>query len=61
MDTKDFLDALRKKNELTIDRRPNLACEACWQKRMHRPEEWAQFHPRAGEGIFPTVYINKEK
>lgn len=29
----------------------NPDCPACQSKKQHNPEEWAKFHPHAGEGF----------
>lgn len=34
----------------TIARTLHPDCPACQAGRMHAPEEWAKFHPHAGEG-----------
>jgi hypothetical protein len=34
-----------------IARTPNPDCPACLARRRHRPEEWLQFHPKAGTGF----------
>lgn len=42
---------LKERADLTVNRTPNPDCPACQVKRLHKPDEWKEYHPRAGEGV----------
>lgn len=37
-------------SDKTIARTPNVDCPACWDERLHTPEERRAYHPDAGHG-----------
>jgi len=34
----------------------NPNCPACQESRKHKPDEWKQYHPMAGEGYSGTAW-----
>lgn len=47
-----LLEQLREKSRADIQRTPSPDCSACQARRLHRPEEWQQRHPKAGTGFY---------
>lgn len=41
---------LARQLDNTVQRTSHPDCPACADKRMHRPAEWAKYHPEAGHG-----------
>lgn len=41
--------------EATTYRTPNPECPACQRYRQHTAQEWAEYHPHAGEGSIHDV------